>query len=53
MLPCEKSKMVSITSSRMIIIVVFPTQSRFPGKLICSIVFGSGASYLLKSTAIK
>ena len=51
--PCEKSKMVSITSSIMKNIVL-PAQSKFPVKLICCIAFGSisSACCLLKSITI-
>ena len=51
--PCEK-KIDSFTSSVIENIVVFPAQSRFPAKLICSIAFGSATSAccLLKLIAI-
>ena len=50
----KKSKMVSFTSLVMKIIVMFPSPSRFSGKLICSITFGSASSayFLLKTIAI-
>ena len=41
--PCEKSKMVSFTSSIMKNVIVFPSRSRFAIKLICCIVFGSAS----------
>ena len=52
--PCEKYKMVSFTSSIMTNIVLFPSQSRLPVKLICCIAFRSASSYccLLKSIVI-
>ena len=54
MVPCEKWKMFSFTSSIMKNSIVFPSHSRFPVKLICFIVFGSTSSScrLLKSIAI-
>ena len=50
----EKFSIVSLTSSRMKSIVVFPSRSRFSVKLICSIAFGSASSvcYSLKSVAV-
>ena len=39
--PCEKSKIVSFTSSRMKNTDVSSAQSAFPVKLICYIAFGS------------
>ena len=53
-IPCQKSKMVSFGTSRMKSIVIISGQSRFPGKLICYIAFGSAstASFLVKSIAI-
>ena len=52
--PWEKSKIVSIACSIMKNIVPHAAQSRFPGKLICCIAFGSPSSSfcLLKSIAI-
>ena len=51
--PCEKSKIVSFTSSRMKNADVSSAQSAFPVKLICYIAFGSAwpAYCLLKSIA--
>ena len=48
-------KWLLFASSIMKNIVVFPVRSRFPVKLIFSIVLGSGCSacYLLESIAIK
>ena len=52
--PCEKSKMVSFTSSIMKNIFVFLSQFRFAVKLICCIAFGSASSACcaLKSIAM-
>ena len=52
--PCEKSKIVSFVSSIMKNIVVFPSRSEFPVKLICWFAFGSASSSycLLKSIAV-
>ena len=56
MVTCEKSKTVSFASSIMenIVVTSFPSQKRFPVKLICFIAFGSASSTccLLKSVAI-
>ena len=51
--PCENSKIVSFTSSRMKNIDVSSAQSALPVKLICYIAFGSAwsAYCLLKSIA--
>ena len=53
--PCEKSDIVSLTSSRMKNIVAFRIQSRLPVKSICCIAFGSASTpcYSLKSVAIN
>ena len=53
-IPCQKSKIVSFTSSIMKNIVLFPAWSKFPVKAICCIAFGSASSacYLLKPIAI-
>ena len=52
--PCEKSKMVSSTSSVMKNSNVLLLPSRFPVKFICFLAFGSTSSAccLLKSIAI-
>ena len=51
----KKSKTVSFASSIMKNICVLPSQSRFPVKLTCFIVFGSASNFfsLLKSIAIS
>ena len=51
---CQKSNMVSFTSSIVKNIIVFPSHSRFTVKYIYCIAFGSVSStcYLLKSIAI-
>ena len=51
---CEKSKMVSSASTKMKNITVFPTQYRFPIKLIYCSAFGSTSRSccLSKSIAI-
>ena len=51
---CEKSKIVSFTSSIIKNIVVLAFQSKFLVKLICCIAFGatSSVSCLLKSSAV-
>ena len=55
MVPFEKSKIVSFTSSIMKNIVVFSTRSKFVVKMICCIAFGleSRAGCLLKPIAIN
>ena len=53
--PCEKSKIVSSVFSMLkTIVIVFPSKSRIPVKLTCSIAFGSASSafFLLKPIAI-
>ena len=54
MVPCKKSKAFSFTSSVMKNIVIFPSQFRFPVKLICCVAIRSASSAccLLKSIAI-
>ena len=42
--PCERFKTFSFTSSMIVNIVVFPSWSRFPVKLICCIAFESVSS---------
>ena len=53
--PCEKSKIVYLTSLKMKTIHGLPAQSRFPAELICWIALGSVLSTccLLKSSAIN
>ena len=53
--PCEKSKIVSLTSSIMKSTVVFPAHSRFPMELIFGIAFLSvtGTCCLLRSIAVS
>ena len=43
-IPCEKSKIVSFASSEMKNIVVFSSQSRFPGKIVYCIAFELASS---------
>ena len=52
--PCEKSKTVSLVSSIIKSIFVFPALPRFAVKLICWIAYGSAsrACCLLKSIAV-
>ena len=42
--PCEKSKIVSLASSRTKNIFVSPAQSMFAVKIICCVAFGSASS---------
>ena len=53
--PCEKSKIVSLTSSIMKNTVLFATLSRFPVELICGVAFLSvtGTCCLLRSIAVS
>lgn len=53
--PCEKSRIVSLTSSMMKNIFVFPARCRFPDKYNCCMAFGSAvrALCLLRSIAIS
>ena len=55
MVPCEKSKIVSFGSSVMKNIVLFPSRSKFPVKIICCIAFESvsSACCLIQSIAIN